>query len=99
MTDDEKVVEFTQNFLAQYEADLTKKQSITTQQTYEAFVIQLNAYYDTGVFDAAYTPDQAFAQVGFVFGTSGYPDLLAYINAQEGDGGWAAWPILLDATP
>lgn len=99
ISDNQRVVETTTNFLAQLTADRVKKPAYSNLDAYKLWIEQLNAVYATGVFDPSYTADQAFAEAGAVFNAAGFVGISTIMNAQEGDGAWAEFPIVYVTPP
>jgi len=94
MTTEQYLAELVKNFLAQWNADLTKKPSYTLAQAYLLLIAQVNASHAEGVWPTNIECTPAGETVQGYVSFYGYPTLEALIGAELTAGHWDEWPIV-----
>lgn len=87
------------NMVAQYAADLARKPSLTWDEAYRVQIAEWNALEAEGVFTDQGDPSEVFTQAASWLAGSGFPELAAIYNTQEGEGAFAEWPIVYVTPP
>lgn len=93
--DNEKTRAFVLNFLAQMDADGTRKVGITTAEQYLYICGAANAYHSQGWWSEDYEAVNANSDIMAFVGEFGWPALESELDNQASQGQWDEWPIPL----